>query len=262
MQWRSASPIRPRGRSDLLVCADGVGSTARARLLPEVQPVYSGYVAWRGMISRGLAGPGHSRSGRRRHHLLRLREQPHPRLPDTRAVRFGGARRTADQLRLVPQLPRGQRSRRSCSPIDVRPTSRHVAVRPARPASITSRNCARSQQSRLPEPIARVVLRHRAAVPAGCLRYRGAAHGLRTRLPHRRRRVRCARPHAAAGTAKAAADAWALADAIDAASRRSDRPRTMGTGATRARATTSRSHAPQRTPLAVRRHLGSRRPGI
>ncbi len=41
---------RPTQRVDLLVCADGVGSTARARLLPAVQPSYSGYVAWRGMV--------------------------------------------------------------------------------------------------------------------------------------------------------------------------------------------------------------------
>lgn len=33
---------------DLLVCADGLASTARSILMPEVQPVYSGYVAWRG----------------------------------------------------------------------------------------------------------------------------------------------------------------------------------------------------------------------
>jgi 2,6-dihydroxypyridine 3-monooxygenase len=32
----------------LLVCADGVSSPARARLLPGVTPAYSGYVAWRG----------------------------------------------------------------------------------------------------------------------------------------------------------------------------------------------------------------------
>ena len=35
-------------RFDLLVCADGIGSGARARLLPEVSPTYAGYVAWRG----------------------------------------------------------------------------------------------------------------------------------------------------------------------------------------------------------------------
>ena len=36
--------------ADLLVCADGVGSPARRRLLPDVRPSYSGYVAWRGMV--------------------------------------------------------------------------------------------------------------------------------------------------------------------------------------------------------------------
>ena len=36
--------------ADLLVCADGVSSLARARLLPDVRPSYSGYVAWRGTL--------------------------------------------------------------------------------------------------------------------------------------------------------------------------------------------------------------------
>lgn len=34
--------------ADLLVCADGVASTARHILAPEAEPVYAGYVAWRG----------------------------------------------------------------------------------------------------------------------------------------------------------------------------------------------------------------------
>src|ERR1700745_1801162 len=37
-------------QADLLVCADGVSSPARARLLPEVRPSYAGYVAWRGTL--------------------------------------------------------------------------------------------------------------------------------------------------------------------------------------------------------------------
>ena len=32
------------------MCADGVSSPTRARLLPEVRPSYSGYVAWRGTV--------------------------------------------------------------------------------------------------------------------------------------------------------------------------------------------------------------------
>jgi 2,6-dihydroxypyridine 3-monooxygenase len=35
---------------DLVVCADGVGSGARTRLLPDVRPQYAGYVAWRGLV--------------------------------------------------------------------------------------------------------------------------------------------------------------------------------------------------------------------
>lgn len=39
-----------RARVDLLVCADGAASTARRRLLPEVEPILSGYVGWRGAV--------------------------------------------------------------------------------------------------------------------------------------------------------------------------------------------------------------------
>jgi 2,6-dihydroxypyridine 3-monooxygenase len=38
---------------DLLVCADGLSSTARNILLPDVNPVYAGYVAWRGTTPEG-----------------------------------------------------------------------------------------------------------------------------------------------------------------------------------------------------------------
>lgn len=34
---------------DMLVCADGSGSTARRILLPDVSPAFAGYVAWRGV---------------------------------------------------------------------------------------------------------------------------------------------------------------------------------------------------------------------
>ncbi|MDH4117156.1 MAG: monooxygenase [Acidimicrobiia bacterium] len=48
------------GRSvegDLLVCSDGIASTARRILLPEVEPTYSGYVAWRGVTEERFLSP-------------------------------------------------------------------------------------------------------------------------------------------------------------------------------------------------------------
>ena len=43
--------------SDLLVCADGISSMARARLMPQVAPLYAGYVAWRGTLPERSLSP-------------------------------------------------------------------------------------------------------------------------------------------------------------------------------------------------------------
>jgi 2-polyprenyl-6-methoxyphenol hydroxylase-like FAD-dependent oxidoreductase len=36
--------------ADLMVASDGIRSTVRSALLPEISPVYAGYVAWRGLV--------------------------------------------------------------------------------------------------------------------------------------------------------------------------------------------------------------------
>lgn len=46
-----------REQGDLLVAADGIYSTVRAQLMPEIQPRYAGYVAWRGVIEESDLSP-------------------------------------------------------------------------------------------------------------------------------------------------------------------------------------------------------------
>lgn len=54
-----SAEIEGRGRieADVLVCADGAQSATRRRLLPDVQPEYAGYVAWRGTLDEANAPP-------------------------------------------------------------------------------------------------------------------------------------------------------------------------------------------------------------
>ena len=46
-----------REAGDLLVAADGFRSGVRAQYLPDVQPLYAGYVAWRGLVDERAFAP-------------------------------------------------------------------------------------------------------------------------------------------------------------------------------------------------------------
>ena len=80
--WKFSSPDGTSEDVELLVCADGIGSSFRSRLIPEATRRYAGYVAWRGMVPEAQLEPADAAALGRRDHLPRVRQQPHPRVPD------------------------------------------------------------------------------------------------------------------------------------------------------------------------------------
>jgi 2,6-dihydroxypyridine 3-monooxygenase len=196
---------------DLLVCADGVGSRSRAHLLPDVRAGYSGYVAWRGMVPEQLLPPAvaarladaityfvYANS-----HILLY---PIPGAegsvtPGERLINFVWYRNYLDGGDLDELLTdtEGVRHELSLPPGGVRDA--HVeelrAVAAGRlPAAVATVVCA------VDRPFLQVVYDvevSRMAFGRVCLI--GDAAWV-------------VRPHAAAGTAKAAADAWTLAEAL------------------------------------------------
>jgi 2,6-dihydroxypyridine 3-monooxygenase len=200
-----------RHEADLLVCADGVGSTFRELLLPGAHRRYSGYVAWRGMVpeaelepaTRQELGDAISYHVHANSHIL---VYPIPG-PDgsvrvgERLVNFVWYRNYLDGDDLDDLLTdtSGERREISLPPGAVRP--HHVAELRA------------VATARLPARLAEVV----GAVRGPFLQ---VIYDLEvTRMAFGRTcligdAAWVARPHAAAGTAKAAADGWALAEAM------------------------------------------------
>jgi 2,6-dihydroxypyridine 3-monooxygenase len=203
-----------RVECDLLVCADGVGSPARARLLPAVRPAYSGYVAWRGTVpeqdlspgTRKVLGDALTYQVLQNSHIL---VYPIPALD--------GSLTEGDRLiNIVWYVNVAQGA-----PLDTLMTGRDGVRRPvslppgaATEAAVTGmRQAARDQLAEpiaeavvgAPEPFVQVVTDievPRMVFGRICL-IGDAAFAVR--------------PHAAAGTAKAAADGWALAGELTAA---------------------------------------------
>jgi 2,6-dihydroxypyridine 3-monooxygenase len=197
--------------ADLVVFADGINSIGRRLLAPGAQPCYAGYVAWRGtvddsqaepaafealadaityqvlpaghFISYPIPGPESSAGSSRLLNWLWYRN-----------VRPGTALEELltgdDGTRFTISVPRGQVPRERLSELALRA---QTSLAPA-PAEIVIGT---------PEPFVQVIVDlavERTASGRACL-IGDAAFTVR--------------PHIAAGTAKAAEDAWTLAAALD-----------------------------------------------
>ncbi len=198
----------------LLVCADGISSLARAKLMPAVAPSYAGYVAWRGTLPEGDLSPAARKTFGDaltyqvldRSHIL---VYPIPGLD--------GSLRPGDRLINIVwyvNVPAGAALDRLMTGRDG--VRRAVSLPPGAATAAAVGDMRRAAAASLAEPIAEVVTAiaepfvqaiydievPRMAVGRVCL-IGDAAFGVR--------------PHAAAGTAKAADDGWALAAELSAA---------------------------------------------
>lgn len=197
--------------ADLLVCADGVGSASRARLQPEATARYAGYVAWRGMLPEGALEPALARrlGESITYHVFansHFLVYPIPGLdgsvvPGERLINFVWYRNYLEGEELDELL------------IDRDGQRRQLSLPPGKVAEHHCAEVRATAAARLPADLAEVVLRtealflqvvydievERMAFDRVCLIGDAAC---------------VARPHAAAGTAKAAEDGWTLAAAL------------------------------------------------
>jgi 2,6-dihydroxypyridine 3-monooxygenase len=198
-------------RADLLVCADGIGSASRQHLLPDVAPAYAGYVAWRGTIPEASLSP-------ECHEVLwdaityqllansHILVYPIPGVggalePGRRLVNFVWYRNVDPGGALADLMTDRGGVHRPASLPPGAVQDRHVEELRAK-ASAELAPAIREVVLSTPEPFAQVIFD--IEVPA-------MAFGRVCLIGDAAFAVR---PHAAAGTAKAAADAWALAEAV------------------------------------------------
>ena len=202
-----------KDRYDMLVLADGVLSTGRQRLFPGVEPDYSGYVAWRGTVAEGAVP-------------ARILERidgtlTYALVPNSHILVYPipGADGRIDRGHRLWNFV-WYRNVEKGAPLDELMTDREgfphsISLRPGRVQDRYVRELKALAAARLPDEVASAVAvtEHpfiqavmdvespRMAVGRVCILGDAAF---------------AARPHAAAGTAKAAENAWTLAEAIEA----------------------------------------------
>ena len=199
---------------DLLIAADGIRSAVRAQLAPEDRPAYAGYVAWRGLVAETELTPNTHRdlfplfgfSLAPREHML-----GYPVAGFTNSTRAGERcynfvwYRPVHAVRELPQL---------CTDIHGR---RHdMAIPPPLIRPEVLDDMRRGAQAALSPQFAEVVAKTRQPFFQAIfdLESQAMAHG---RIALLGDAAFVARPHCGMGVSKAASDAMALADALQAA---------------------------------------------
>lgn len=198
-------------RADLLVCSDGIGSVSRELLDPEATPRYAGYVGWRGLIEEPRA------SALLRRHFVDA--CTYYQMHDSQLLGYpvpGHDGGTGEGQRLLNWL--WYRNVTSGADLDDLLTDREGNQRGASvpPGHVQDRHTAELKEraaATLPEAFAELVNETEEPFIQLILdlRSRRMAFG---RVALMGDAAFAARPHAGAGTAKAADDGWALGAAL------------------------------------------------
>jgi 2,6-dihydroxypyridine 3-monooxygenase len=198
-------------RCDLLVCADGIASTARHLLLPAVEPVYSGYIGWRGTVPFTSLDP-RLRASLGDHITYQLLDSGHLlayRIPDS----SGGASSGGTSLNWIWYRRLGDGEDVTRAMTDSQGRHHDLSVPPGEVAAAADAELREAASTLLSDDLAALVRTTRRPF---------IQRVVDVEVPQMAFGRVClvgdaafvARPHAAAGTAKAAADGWSLAEAV------------------------------------------------
>ena len=206
---------------DLVVCADGITSPSRSRLLPDVQPQYSGYIAWRGVIpERDLSEATYARL----HDALTYQILPNSHILVYPIPNVDGAVEPGSRLMNIVWYRNVDQHRLDQMLTDVNGQRRAVSVPPGLVTADVVAEMRDFAEANLGPAIAEVVtgIQEPFIQAVYDIDVPQMAFGRTCLIGDAAFAVR---PHAAAGTAKAAEDGWVLAEEL--ASADGDVPRAL-----------------------------------
>jgi 2,6-dihydroxypyridine 3-monooxygenase len=197
-------------RVDLLVCADGITSTARAHLLPGVSPSYAGYVAWRGVLPESKLGAA---AFDRLHDAITYQQLPAGHILVYPIPASEGSGRARDRLMNMVWYRNADHEELERVLTDRHGAARPVSVPPGLVPPDLVRQLRDQARDLLAPAIADFVLRVEEPFIQAVfdIDVPQMAFGRVCLLGDAAFAVR---PHAAAGTAKAAEDGWVLGEEL------------------------------------------------